>query len=152
MTFQINANFQINQLKNIFEQDNWNCSFISPKNLRSPSQNSFRNIHFLIHFHYLPQWMRCPMFEKSTNLLVIYQYINIFTSDTLYPSIIWKKNLRSPSHKFFESSTFYNTWVRFVIFQMLDLIINQLIKYFYKIHPTSFLHFKKHCALHRRFF
>ena len=152
MTFQINANFQINQLKNIFEQDKWNCPFISPKNLRSPSQNSFRNIHFLIHFHYLSQWMRCPMFEKSTDLLVIYQYINIFTPDTLYTSIIWKKNLRSPSHKFFESSTFYNTWVRFVIFQMLDLIINQLIKYFYKIHPTSFLHFKKHCALHRRFF
>ena len=152
MTFQINANFQINQLKDIFEQENWNCSFISPKYLRSPSQNFFRNIHFLTHFHYFSQWMRCPMFEKSTDLLVIYQYINIFTPDTLYPSIIWKKNLRSPSHKFFESSTFYNTWVRFVIFQMLDLIINQLIKYFYKIHPTSFLHFKKHCALHRRFF
>ena len=34
--FQVNTNFLINQLKNIFTQDTWHCSFMASKNLCSP--------------------------------------------------------------------------------------------------------------------
>ena len=48
------------------------------------------------------------MFQIYTDHLVIYQSFNIFTQETLYPFIIWKKDWRCPSQKFFETSTFYN--------------------------------------------
>ena len=51
----------------------------------------FRKIHFLTHFCYFPQWMRCAIFQIKSDLLVIYQNINIFTQETWYPSILWKK-------------------------------------------------------------
>ena len=51
----------------------------------------FENIHFLTHANYFSQWMRCAIFQINTDLLVIYQNINISTQDNLYPSIIWKK-------------------------------------------------------------
>ena len=53
----------------------------------------FINIHFLRHTYYLSQWMRYSIFQKNTNLLVIYQINDIFTQDTLYPSFISKKKL-----------------------------------------------------------
>ena len=36
--------------------------------------------------------MRCAIFQIYTDLLVIYQNFHIFTQDTLYTFIIWKKN------------------------------------------------------------
>ena len=51
----------------------------------------FRNIQFLPRAQQFTQWMRCVKFKISTYLLVIYQQINIFTRDTLYPSFIPKK-------------------------------------------------------------
>ena len=73
----------------------------------------FKNTHFLPHVNYFSQWMRCAIFQIKTNLLVIYQDINIFTKETLYPSIIWKKNWRSRLLAFFETSTFYHIFTVF---------------------------------------
>ena len=110
----------------------------------------FKNTHFLPHVNQFSQWMRCAIFQIKTNLLVIYQDINIFTKETLYPSIIWKKNWRSRLLAFFETSTFYHIFtvrfvtVRFVIFQInTNFLINQLQKYFHGRYLTLLLHYNK---------
>ena len=46
LIFQVNANFAINQLKNIFAQNTWHCFFRASKNLRSPSQNFLKTSTF----------------------------------------------------------------------------------------------------------
>ena len=52
--------------------------------------------------------MGCAMLQIKTSLLVIYQIVNIFKQETLYPSFISEKNWRYPSQEFFETSTFYS--------------------------------------------
>ena len=37
-----------------------------------------------------------------------------FTQETLHPSFISKRNLRSPQQKFFETSTFYHIFTIFI--------------------------------------
>ena len=104
--FQINTKFLINQLQTYFYARyltvllHCNKSFVL-----SIAQ---RNINFLAHTNYFSQWMRCAIFQINTDLLVIYQNINIFTQETSYLSIIWKKIWRFPAKTFFETSTFYN--------------------------------------------
>ena len=46
------------------------------------------------------------IFHINTNLLILQRNVNIFTQETLYPSINSEKNWRSPSQTFFETSTF----------------------------------------------
>ena len=50
--------------------------------------NAFRNIHLLTDFYCFSKWPRCAIFQINANLPVIYQKINIFTQESLYPSII----------------------------------------------------------------
>ena len=50
----------------------------------------FRNIYFLPHANKSSQWIRCAIFQIETDLLVIYQNINIFTQETSHPSFILK--------------------------------------------------------------
>ena len=66
----------------------------------------FRNIHILTHFYYFSQWIRCAIFQINTNLLLIYQNINIFTQETLYLFIIWKKRWHCPSQNFLKHPLF----------------------------------------------
>ena len=33
--------------------------------------DAFKNIHFLLRFHWFSQWMRCAIFQINTNLLII---------------------------------------------------------------------------------
>ena len=63
----------------------------------------------------------------------------------------FEKNWHSPLQMFFETSTFYlyfQKWVKFVIFQVnADFLINQLTEYFCTRHLTPLLSFKRKCAL-----
>ena len=58
------------------------------ENLCSPLQKLLETSTF---YHNFSQWMRCAILQINTNLLVIQQNINIFTQETLYPSLIQKK-------------------------------------------------------------
>ena len=87
--------------------------------------------------------MSCTIFQRNTDLLVIYQNINNLTQENLYPSFISEKTWRSSSQMVFESIIFFHVftifkkWVRIVIFQInTDFLINQLTKYFYTRHLT----------------
>ena len=97
--------------------------------------------------------MRCAIFHRNTNLLIIWRNVNIFTQVTLHPSIISGKKWRSPLQTFFETSTFYHLFTifkRFVIFEVnADFLINQLTKYFYRSVEILYLHDRRHLTLLR---
>ena len=65
--------------------------------------------------------MKCVIFHINTNLLIIQQNINIFTQETLYPSVTSKRNQRSPSKKFFETSTFYHFFTIFKVNEVCNI-------------------------------
>ena len=99
------------------------------------------------------QWMRCAIFQTKTDLLVIYQNVNIFTQETLYPSFISKKistlhRKGFSKHPLFTTFSLFEEWVKFVIFQInADFLMNQSTKYFYTKHLTLLLHAIKKFAL-----
>ena len=113
---QINADFLINQLTKYFYIRHLTPLLNFKKKLTFSVTESFRNIHFLPHINKFSQWIRCTIFQINTDLLVIFQKFNIFTHETLYLSIILKKEKKkwpSPSPTFFQTSTFYNIFTLF---------------------------------------
>ena len=50
----------------------------------------FRKIDFLPHFNVISERMRCAIFQINTDLVKVYEHINIFTQETLQPSFIWE--------------------------------------------------------------
>ena len=87
----IDTDFLINLLKNYFYTRQLTLLLYSNNNVVFSIAKVFRNIIFLTHFSYFWLWVRCGMFQINTDLLVIYWIINIFTQETLYPSIICEK-------------------------------------------------------------
>ena len=63
----------------------------------------FRNIHFLLLDKQSSQLMRCALFQINTDLLVIYQNINISTQQTLTLSFISKNKLALLIANFFRN-------------------------------------------------
>ena len=108
---------------NIFTQDTYTLTSFQKKFALSIAQ-VFRKIHILPHVYQFSQWMRCAVFQINTDLLVIYQHINIFTYEALYPSFTPKKIWYPPLRKFVEISTFiahtyqFSLWMRCAIFQI----------------------------------
>ena len=138
--FQINTDFLLNQLQKYFYTGHLTLLLPSNKKYVLYITQVFRKIHFLPPANQFSAQVRCAVFQIKTNLLVIYQIINIFTQETLYPSFISKKNLRSPLETIFETSTFYHIFyyfkqrVRIVIFQInADFLINHLKLFLYAI-------------------
>ena len=110
--FQVSANFLINQLKNIFTQDTWHCSFTESKSVHSPSQNLLKTsilTPFLLVFTAVEV---CNITNKnrSPGNLAKYQY---FYKIDLISFLHFGKNWRSPSQKVFETSTFYHIFTIF---------------------------------------
>ena len=96
--FQVSANFLINQLKNIFTQDTWHCSFMKSKSVHSPSQNLLKTsilTPFLLVFTAVEV---CNITNKnrSPGNLAKYQY---FYKIDLISFLHFGKNWRSPSQK-----------------------------------------------------
>ena len=50
----------------------------------------FRKIDFLPHFYLVSERMRCAIFQVNTDLVKVYEHINIFTQESLQPSLIWE--------------------------------------------------------------
>ena len=67
--FQINADFQINHLKNIFIQDTLRPSFIEEKVALSITED-IKNIKILPHFYNFSQSMWCAVSQINTKLLI----------------------------------------------------------------------------------
>ena len=134
--FQVNANFQINQLKNIFTQGTWRCSFIASKNLRSPSQNLLKTstFHPFILVLTVVEVSNITNKNQSPTNLAKYQYF--YTRDFISFLHYGKKLALSIARGFrniYFLSHFHYFWrcVKLVIFQInADFLINQLRKYF----------------------
>ena len=93
--------------------------------------------------------MSCTIFQMNTDLLVIYQNINNFTQEALYPSSISKKN-GALHHKCFLKHPLFTTFSLFLkvsevcnISSKCWLPNNSLKNYFYTKHLGLFLHFQK---------
>ena len=69
--FQINGDFLIIQETKYFYTRHLPFSFYFEKKIALSISESFRNIHFLLHFHYSWQWIRSAIFKINTNLLII---------------------------------------------------------------------------------
>ena len=92
-----------------------------------------RNIHFLPHSNQFSQRMRCTIFQRNANLLVIHQDI-ISHMRLLYLEKNWRSSLQMFSETiiFFPYFHHFKKWVRFLIFEIdADFKINQLKNFFY---------------------
>ena len=77
--FQINANFRINQLKNIFTQNTWHYSFMTWKNLSSPSQNLLKTPTFHPIYNSFTVVEVCNIKTKNHSLSYLAKYHYFYT-------------------------------------------------------------------------
>ena len=83
LIFQINTDFLIDQLEKYFYTRHLTLLLHSNKTFLLSIPEVFRKINFLPHFYLLSQRMRCAIFQINTDLLKIYEHINIFAQETL---------------------------------------------------------------------
>ena len=137
LIFQINTDFLINQLTNYFYTRNTSLHTIKHFALSIP--HAFRSIHLLTDFYCFSKWTRCAIFQINANLPVIYQKINIFTQESLYPSIIWKKKIGALHRKHFSKPPLFTM---FLLFLKVSEACNISSKYWFPNKSASkiFLH------------
>ena len=81
--FQMNTDFLINQLQKYLYTKHPTLLFHSNKKFVLSITKGFRKINFLPHFYLISQRMRCAIFEINTDIVKVYEHINIFTQETL---------------------------------------------------------------------
>ena len=65
--------------------------------------------------------MSCTIFQRNTDLLIIYQNINNFTQETLYPSFISKKNGMVSIANFFWNNNFFQYFHYFQVSEVCNI-------------------------------
>ena len=83
LIFQINTDFLINQLQKYFYTKHLTLLLHSNKKVVLLIAEGFRKIDFLPHFYLISQRMRCAILQINTDLVKVYEHINIFTQETL---------------------------------------------------------------------
>ena len=73
----------INQLQKYFYTKHLTLLLHSNKKVVLSIAEGFRKIDFLPHFYLISQKMRCAIFQINSDLVKVYEHINVFTQETL---------------------------------------------------------------------
>ena len=165
LIFQINTDFLIDQLEKYFYTRHLTLLLHSKKTFLLSIPDVFWKINFLPHFNLLSQRMRCAIFQINTDLLKIYEHINIFTQEALtllhleaslkiHLSFFPKSSWRSLARRFLEAAIFYHMFTGFgsgwgVQYFNKSQLLNMSVKYllFYTKDLVYLFDFQRKVAL-----
>ena len=122
--FQVNANFLIIQLKNIFTQDNWQCPFMTSKSLCSPSENLSKtsNFHYILLVFTGVEVCNITNKNQSPSNLEKYQYFNTIH---LISFLHFQKNGGTLHRKRFSKHPLFTTFSLFLTVIEVCNILNK---------------------------